>query len=263
LNSKRDSLGSHKAFGYEWTNYPEILPEHERQFLGWISVIDAPTIEGKSVVDAGCGNGRNSHWLAKYGAKLVLAFDVEEMTVKVAEKNLANRPECKVLQSSIYDVDNLVEYHERFDYVFSIGVIHHLSDPVSALKSLRGLAGPNGKLIIWVYGKEGNEKLLLVLRPLRFITRRLPVVWVEVFSKLLAAILSIYLRLGNPTGPYWQLARTWNLKHLTSVIFDRLFPRIANYWTQEEVVDIAREAGWNPVRIQQVNGMSWSLLAEK
>lgn len=61
MNSKSDSLGSHKAFGYEWTNYPEILSEHERQFLGWISVIDSRTIEGKSVVDAGCGNGRNSH----------------------------------------------------------------------------------------------------------------------------------------------------------------------------------------------------------
>ena len=263
MKLNRDSLGSHKAFGYEWTKYPEILPEHELQFVGWTSAVDLKIIEGKSIVDAGCGNGRNSHWFAKYRAKNVLAFDVEEMTVEVAKKNLANLPQCKVLQASIYEVSNLVEHREQFDYIFSIGVIHHLSDPVQALRSLRELAKADGKLVIWVYGKEGNERLLLLLRPLRFFTRRFPILWVETFSKFLASVLSLFLRFREPQGEYWQLAKSWNLKHLTSVIFDQLFPRIANYWTQQEVVNLAISAGWKPLRIQQVNGMSWSLLAEK
>jgi SAM-dependent methyltransferase len=261
--SDRDSLGSHRQFGYEWSNYPEIVPEHEEQFLRWISAIDLNELRNKKVVDAGCGNGRNSFWLAKQGVKSILAFDVEPLTVEVAKKNLSHLSNCSVVQSSIYDSEGLPDYSESYEIVFSIGVIHHLSEPSAALSSLQKLVVPGGKLVIWVYGKEGNEFLLKILVPVRVFTTRLPIRYVDLFSKFLASLLFIALRVRTPKSKYFQLARNWNFRHLSSVIFDQLFPKIANYWTKDEVLEVATLGGWHPLRITQINGMSWSLLAEK
>jgi SAM-dependent methyltransferase len=259
----RDALGSPAKFGYEWSNYSEILPEHEWQFLRWICAIDIQELKNKSVVDAGCGNGRNSFWLAKHGVKKIFAFDVSPGAVQVATNNLSRIANCHVSQVSLYDVGALQEFSEANDIVFSIGVIHHLSEPVVALTSLKGLVKQGGKLVIWVYGQEGNERLLRILRPIRSLTSRAPLGLVHLFSKLLAFFLFFSLRILHPKSEYFRLARKWDFSHLTSVIFDQLFPRIANYWTKEEVIGVATLAGWKPIKITAVNGMSWSLLAEK
>jgi SAM-dependent methyltransferase len=257
----KDFQGSPAKFGFQWTEYPEILKDYEEQFLGWISALDLNSVKGKSIVDAGCGTGRNSFWLRKYNGGKILAFDVEPSTVEVAQKNLKELTDCFVERASIYQLDSLKKQYGSFDFIFSIGVIHHLADPVGALESLKTLSKPSTQLVIWVYGKEGNAFLLPILRPLRIITSRIPIEVVHFLAATLSLILLSALKLFRPKNSYFRLATGWTRRHLTTVIFDQLFPKIANYWSRNEIIQIVQNAGWRVDAICPVNNMSWSLVA--
>ena len=50
----------------------------------------------------------------------------------------------------------------EIDYIFSIGVIHHIPDAEIVCKKIYESLKPKGKFIIWLYGKEGNELYLFV-----------------------------------------------------------------------------------------------------
>lgn len=208
------------------------------------------------MVDAGCGTGRNSLWLHKKGAKKVLAFDVEPSTVQVASRNLENYKNIEVSQMSIYNAS--LPDTNLADIVFSIGVIHHLADPTAALLNLFNLLKPNGVLVIWVYGKEGNKWLLWFLEPVRKITRHIPMPILNSLSNILAFPLFTYLHMPLPKSTYLKLISTFRYWHLKSIVLDQLLPNIANYWTQEEVRELLQVAGFRNISIKSVNGMSWS-----
>ena len=259
MNNKKinlDAHGSPTRFGYEWEYFNDLIPEYEEQFNRWISVLELESLVDLFVVDAGCGTGRNSLWMHKKGAKKVLAFDVEPSTVRVASRNLKNYKNIEVVQMSIYNA-KLTDTNLA-DIVFSIGVIHHLADPTAALLNLFKLLKPNGLLVIWVYGKEGNKWLLWFLEPVRKITKHIPMPILNSLSNILAFPLFMYLRVPLPKSKYLKLISTFRYWHLKSIVLDQLLPNIANYWSQDEVRELLRVAGFRNIRVKSVNDMSWS-----
>ena len=134
---------------------------------------------------------------------------------------------------SIYDLN----MPDTFDIAFSIGVIHHLKDPKMAMENLFNSLKEGGTLIIWVYAKEGNENYIRLLNALRFFTIRLPLTLVKFIAKALSILLWITLRI-IANNDYLRMIRKFSLKHLEAIIFDQLFPSIANYWTKEEVIEL-------------------------
>ena len=257
---KLDLLGSPSRFGYEWTHFDKFTPEYEEQFIRWVSALGFPNYSDKYVVDAGCGTGRNSYWMKHFGAKRVFAFDVEQETVQVARRNLSGIDGIQVGECSIYDAK--LPDAEKADIVFSIGVIHHLADPVLALKKLAGCAKTGGQVLAWVYGKEGNTWILWFLQPLRKLTKLIPMPVLNSISALLAIPLYCYLQMPLYKTEYLKLISKFKYWHLKSIVLDQLLPNIANYWTQEEVREIFERANLRNVHITSVNGMSWSVVGE-
>jgi SAM-dependent methyltransferase len=257
----RDRLGSPDRFGYEWTHFSEVIPEYEEQFAAWVQPLEAKDLAGRYLVDAGCGNGRNTAWMSKWGARRILAFDVEEATVAVARRNLDGLDGVSVAVQSIYDAT--LPDEEQPDIAFCIGVVHHLADPVGAVRSLASLVKPGGRVLIWVYGREGNEKLLSFLEPTRKITARVPMTVVSVISWVLTVPLFLYLKTPVHKSQYLRLASTFRFWHLRSIVLDQLLPRIANYWTEDEARQVSADAGLLDIITTSVNGMSWSVLGTK
>src|SRR5437867_11572361 len=93
--------GTGDQFGYEWSRYSAILPEVEEQFDNWIAPIARGDFAGASVLDAGCGMGRNSYWALQYGASSVVACDVDDRTLAAARANLRTFPNAEVVRCSI------------------------------------------------------------------------------------------------------------------------------------------------------------------
>ena len=256
----RDLAGSPDRFGYEWNAYAEILPEYEDQFRCWTVHLSASDWQGKSFLDVGCGMGRNSVWPMTYGAREGCATDIDERSLASARRNLARFPAIEVLRSSAYDLP----FTDRFDIVFAIGVIHHLEHPERALQRMVRAAKPGGRVLIWVYAREGNRWLIWLLNPLRrALFSRLPIGLVHHLSLYPAALLWLLLKLGLRPIEYFRLLARFDFVHLRSIVFDQMLPRIAHYWPRETVSELMAAAGLEDIRLARVNEMSWSAIGTR
>jgi SAM-dependent methyltransferase len=93
----------------------------------------------------GGGMGRFAEVATRWGANVV-GIDLS-LASEVAAKNLAER-DATIFQA---DVFKLPFAAESFDYIYSIGVLHHTPDCERAFKSLPGLLKPGGRIAIWLY----------------------------------------------------------------------------------------------------------------
>jgi hypothetical protein len=133
-----------------------------------------------------------------------------------------------------------------------------------ALEAMVRATKPEGHVAIWVYGRENNRWLLWVLDPARkLLFSRLPVSWVHAISIVPAAMLWVMLRIGLDHLAYFRLLRTFSFRHLRSIVFDQMLPRIAKYWTGPEVKSLMQGAGLDDIQLTWVNEMSWAALGRK
>src|SRR6185503_3114437 len=120
------------------------------------------------VAEIGCGNGRFLKTMARY-AKHVIGIEPGD-GVENARRWTKDLPNVEVIRASVYELPKL----QPLDHILSIGVIHHLPDPLRALQLMRDTLKPGGRCTIWVYGKEGNELYLLTFGNFRRVTTKLP-----------------------------------------------------------------------------------------
>jgi SAM-dependent methyltransferase len=259
-STQRDHRGSPERFGYEWDNYAEILPVYEEQFRGWTPFLTPADWNGKTFLDVGCGMGRNSFWPMKYGALGGVAADLDDRSLAAARRNLAKYPTLEVQKLSAYDLP----FEDRFDIAFSIGVIHHLEFPAGALANMVRSVKPGGQVAVWVYGRENNEWLVNILNPLRHaLFSRLPVALVHHLSLYPTILLWLALKAGLRPIAYFKLIARFGFGHLRSIVFDQMLPRIANYWSKDEVIGLMHGAGLKDVQLAWVNEMSWAAIGQK
>jgi|SRR5579864_299525 SAM-dependent methyltransferase len=134
-------------FGYEWQKYSRAQwgAESELAFQRKAG-FDPSELKGKLVLDVGCGTGRFADVVSRLGARVV-GVDLSA-AAEVAARNLADRPSVTIYQA---DVFSLPFKPESFDYIYSIGVLHHTPDCEKAFKTLVPLLKPGGQIAIWLY----------------------------------------------------------------------------------------------------------------
>jgi ubiquinone/menaquinone biosynthesis C-methylase UbiE len=113
--------------------------------------VDFDALEGKDVLEVGCGSGIAAQMLAEAGANLT-AVDLTPWAVETTRKRLdAFGLEANVLEA---DGEALPFSDASYDLVFSWGVIHHSSDMDRALGELVRVCRPGGKLVLMVYNRH-------------------------------------------------------------------------------------------------------------
>jgi 2-polyprenyl-3-methyl-5-hydroxy-6-metoxy-1,4-benzoquinol methylase len=250
------AIDTSKRFSYEWSKYPQIYSDYEEQFLGWISPLDKSFIQGKIILDAGCGMGRNSYWCLSYGAKEMVAIDNDDKIITAAKKNLGDFHNILVKKENIYNLD----YKEYFDFVFSIGVIHHLEFPRQALLRLKQTLKKGGTLLVWLYGRQENAHIIKSVNILRRLLSKFPECILHYIAFIFSIPLFLYVRLSKPNHPYLKRISKYKLLHIHSIVFDQLLPTIAHYYTEEEVRELFKDFG--KVQILNKENYSWTVICK-
>lgn len=162
-----------ESFGFEWSRFSEMYSEWESNFREYMQPHEPEFFQGKRVLDAGCGSGRHAYYAATYGAD-VWAVDLGP-AVEVARRNTAAFNNVNVVQADLYQLPFATE---SFDFIYSIGVLHHLPDPEAAFRNLLRFLKPGGEIQIYLYWKPQNQplkmSLLKAVTAMRQVTTRLP-----------------------------------------------------------------------------------------
>ncbi len=138
------------AFGLQWKTYrttqldsysgTTITRDRTRRCLGeflWAN------LEGKRVLESGCGAGRFTEILLERGA-YVTSIDLSA----AVEANAENCPPSPRHQVAQADIERLPFAPGQFDVVFCLGVIQHTPDPARTIASLASQVRPGGWLVI-------------------------------------------------------------------------------------------------------------------
>jgi len=135
-----------------WDKDSEFRPLHQINplRLDWISQL-CP-LDGKHVLDVGCGGGILADSMARKGAKVV-GIDLASKPLRVAELHAleANTPNVSYREISAEDL--AIESPATFDVVTCMEMLEHVPDAASVVSACATLVKPGG----WVFFSTLNR----------------------------------------------------------------------------------------------------------
>lgn len=239
-----------QGFGEEWSTFTQSkvpTPELESIFNQYFSLIDWSE-KPLRALDFGCGSGRWSALVAPRVQSLVCA-DASPDALNVAHQNVRfdNATFVNCTQESIPYPDG------HFDFIFSLGVLHHIPDTAEAIKSLVAKLAPRSRLLLYLYYAFDNRPFWFrwlwklsdvgrrAISAMSFPLRRF-------CSELIAAF--VYCPLAA-IAEYLPVSESWPLRAYAGKSFytmrtdalDRFGTRLEQRFTKEQITNMLTSAG--------------------
>lgn len=269
---KKIKRKTQKSFGYQWTKFSKMYCDFRENFSNYIWPIRPSFFKGKLGLDAGCGFGRHIYNAATYGAEMV-GIDVSE-AINSSYENTKHLKNVHLIQADIY---NLPIRKNSFDFVYSIGVLHHLPDPEKAFRSLLPLLKPKGMIFVWVYSNK-RKITTFFLELARKISTRLPFWLLKYLCFLAAGIEWIFFifpykalkkvplikaTVEKMTFPHIKLYHKYPFEVIYADWFDRLSAPIRFYYDSDEIKAWFERADLKNVFISPTGHYGWRAKGEK
>ncbi len=247
------------GFDFEWSLFSRVRTDDLRQVFELYFDLVPPErfADDLVVLDAGCGAGRWACEVAARGPR-VIAVDLG-LSVEIARANAAELP-VACLQA---DLRALPLAAGSVDWAYSLGVLHHVSEPGIALHRIRRTVRPGGLVLLYLYYALGSRgiafrSLFWIVDAVRRVTSRLP--------RRVALAVTVPIALFV----YWPLARLsallgrfgWrdladalplsfyrerSLAIMLNDSLDRFGTRLERRYTREEMLRLMREAGLDEI----------------
>ncbi|PLX27406.1 hypothetical protein C0583_03785 [Candidatus Parcubacteria bacterium] len=262
------------AFADSWNNLPLGSVYDEYQFKDLIEPMTKKDIEGKRVLEMGCGNASLMMMIANWSPELLVGVDLGD-SVKSAEKNMKmiSYKNWKIEQS------DLTEYTSNgFDFVYCIGVLHHLKDPKKGFDAVVSNTNSGGGFHCWVYAYEGNAIIRYIVDPIRKVSCKLPwwitkyfiatplVVPYYFYAKFLKRFNQVSLFKKLPLYQYSQWIAKREFLFFRHVAFDQLVTPQTTYikkTTIQKWLNDNSEIKNDSIYIIMRNGNSWKFGGKK
>jgi len=104
-------------------------------------------LQGRMVLDVGCGNGYYALRMLGMGARLVVGIDPSLLYVMQYEAIRRYFPTTSAYVLPL-GVQHIPEQLYAFDTVFSMGILYHRRSPLDHLQTLRETLKPGGELVL-------------------------------------------------------------------------------------------------------------------
>jgi 2-polyprenyl-3-methyl-5-hydroxy-6-metoxy-1,4-benzoquinol methylase len=156
VKARLKDVDTHFAFGENWAAYASSITDHHlQQASAGMQRLLGGQLEGKRLLDIGCGSGLHSLAALKAGVREVLAVDLDPNSVATTQRTLSAFSPGGPFQTrlvSVFDLDE-ARVGGRFDIVYSWGVLHHTGDMKLALAKAAGMVAPGGVFAFALYRK--------------------------------------------------------------------------------------------------------------
>ena len=145
------------SFGEEWEKF-NAFSEEEIKIAGdqYFDIINFSELADDAVVlDLGCGSGRwTKYMFDKVG--FIDAVDPSDAIYQAAQRY----HDLKNVRFTRASVNGLPFADESFDFIISLGVLHHVPDTRKALEALLKKLKPGGQALIYLYYALDNRGFL-------------------------------------------------------------------------------------------------------
>lgn len=137
------------SFGLQWNRYEVAHDDEDRATFEAKTGTSLDELAGLRILDAGCGGGRYCKVAAEAGATVSGAD--HSTAVEKASKLCADLAGVRLVQA---DLKHLPFEPQSFDFVFSIGVMHHDRDTRSVFDAVSKMVKPGGRYSVWLYRRN-------------------------------------------------------------------------------------------------------------
>jgi SAM-dependent methyltransferase len=258
------------AFATSWNTVGEGSVYTWDQFVDWFNPVEPSSLAGQRVLELGFGNGSLLYHVGACRPARLCGVELGD-TLETTRDNLKHLPPgvLELVRGDLTTVDV-----GSFDFVYCIGVLHHLDEPEKGFEAVLRHTRPGGRFHCWVYAKEGNGVVIHAVDPIRRLACRLPW-WATKYGVALPLAVPYYAYAKSlrrvagiagdaaaerfPLGKYslWIARRGFSFFH--HVAFDQLVTPRTHYISRDTVETWLRRPEVDPAStyVVQRNGNSW------
>ncbi len=265
-----------QSFGEEWQKFSS-FSEAEIKNIGdeYFDIVDESILNSNSIVlDMGCGSGRWSKYLAP-NVKFIEAIDPSD-AIFSATKLLSNVNNIRTTQASS---DNIPFNDETFDFVFSLGVLHHIPETQTALIDTVKKVKKGGYLLIYLYYNLDNRGVLYkalfkLSSVIRFIVAALPkwakqivcdFIAITVYMPLILVSRSVQKMIPNKST-YQKLPLAYYVGKSFNIIrndaLDRFGTPLEQRFSKKKIKEMMEKAGLRDINFSN-NSPYWHAIGKR
>jgi len=145
-----------------WDKDGEFRPLHQINPLRVDFIEERSSVEGKKVLDVGCGGGILAEALSELGAN-VTGIDASENTIGVAKSH------SRSVGSDVIYIQNTIEEfisshpNEKFDVITCLEMLEHVPSPNEIIKSCSNLLKDDGNIFFSTINRNPRSYLFAVI----------------------------------------------------------------------------------------------------
>ncbi len=253
-NSDKSSVDH---FGAEWSTYTQedlSADELKHQFGLYFSILDFEKLPAQAVgLDMGCGSGRWAKIVSERVGRLYCA-DASPQALEIARQNLVSNNNCEFINCSFEDIP--IE-NESLDFVYCLGVLHHIPDTLMGIRSCANKLKPGSPLLAYIYYSFENKPVwyrllwrmsnlvrMLICR-LGFRSKKAICLVIAVLIYLPLARMSWLLeKLGLDVGNFpLSSYRNWPFYSMKTDALDRFGTPLEKRFSKAEISEMFTECG--------------------
>ena len=250
-------------FGDEWDKFDnEKISKNELKkiFNNYFSIFPKKILNKNSVgIDIGSGSGRWADFVVRKVKKLYL-LEPSKKALDVSKKKL------KLYKNVSYhnvEIKKINTINSKFDFAYSLGVIHHLNYPLKAFKLIKKKLKENSPFLVYLYHdlEENNlfYKFLWKLSEiLRWFISKQNFFIKSIITDLIAILIYFPLsRITNLLLVFFSSPKNFPLSYYMDKPFyvmrndalDRFRTKYEKRYSRSDIIKLFKKSGFKKIKI--------------